>query len=176
MAKKDFLRDFIICIALFLIMFSTRTLMAPNFHDIGNPDAAWAAMQTEYLIKHGYQYPYNDTKTLFPIGRIYYPNQIGWWFVGAVGYKIAAFITGTTGFDQQLLTTVMMWLSAIMSSLAAPFIFLLIRELFGIEAGILAALFLCFYIPTFYYTSYGNPENDGLGLALFFGGLWAFVR
>ncbi len=174
--KSNFLRDLIICVALFLIMFSIRTLMAPNFSNTGNPDAAWAAMQTEYLIKHGFQYPYNDTKTLYPIGREYYPNQIGWWIVGAVGYKIAAFITGTTGFDQQLLTTVMMWAIAIVSSLAAPFVYLFIRELFGIEAGILTALFLCFYLPTFYYTTYGNPENDGFGFALFFAGLWIFVR
>jgi len=169
-------RDILICIALFFIMFSIRTLMVPNVHDIGNPDAAWAAMQTEHLIKYGFQYPYNDTKTLYPIGREYYPGQIGWWIVGAVGYKIAALFSGTTGFDQQLLTTVMMWAIAIVSSLAAPFVYLFIRELFGVEAGILAALFMCLYLPTFQYTSFGNPENDGFGLALFFAGLWIFVR
>ncbi len=176
MDKKSILRDVLICIGLFLIMFSVRTLMAPNFNDIGNPDAAWAAMQTEYLIKHGFQYPYNDTKTLYPIGRVYTPGQIGWWLVGSVGYNIAAFITHTNGFNQQLLTIVMMWAIAIVASLSAPFVYLFIKELFSVEAGILAALFLCFYVPTYYYTSYGNPENDGFGLTLFFAGLWIFVR
>lgn len=182
--------DILIFIAIFCLAFSVRTLTAPKFPNIYGFDSIKEAKMTRFLLENGWNYPFIDNTTDYcdyenypdfciktgfpPSGREYWPHFIGWWvFQGGI-YKLIASIYGIPGWDFTLFGKVASWLNAIVGSLAPAFLFLFIRKIFSREAGVIAGIFLVFFVPNLSYSMYGHAENDATGFMLFFASLWLF--
>ncbi|MBI1973926.1 hypothetical protein HYS54_03860 [Candidatus Micrarchaeota archaeon] len=167
--------DIAIFIALFLLAFGVRSVTSEKFTDIYGFDSFWAARQTQTLINQGWVFPYNDTITDYPYGRITNPVESGWWIISAVSYKVVAIFTSTQGFDYHLFSQVFSWLNVLVGSLAIPFLYLFGKKAFNRITGLTAALLLSGSANHLFYSIYGHDENDATGLTFFFASLFLLV-
>ncbi|MBI4214540.1 hypothetical protein HY546_00955, partial [archaeon] len=160
--------DIAIVIALFLLAFGVRAAASDRFQDIYGFDSFWGARQTQYLITQGWIFPYNDSITDYPYGRITNPVESGWWLMSAFSYKVVALLTGTPGFDYKLFGSVYSWLNALLGSLAIPALYLFGKKAYNRITGLAASLLLAGSGSHLFYSIYGHAENDATGLMLFF--------
>lgn len=170
--KKNQL-EVIIVIALFSLALGIRAMPAGKMTEIYGFDSYWSARHTRYLMERGYIYPMNDTVTDHPYGRPdTRPSEIGWWFLNAAVYKITG---GSADFDFAHFAKVASWMTAIAGALGVAGIYLFGRVACNRFAGFAAGLLLLANGNHLFYSIYGHAENDALGLALFFFGLFAFI-
>ncbi|MEM3412262.1 MAG: STT3 domain-containing protein [archaeon] len=174
--NKKYRTDVLLVLALYLIALGIRIAPYQSFPNIYGFDSFWAARQAKYLIT-GFPdgsswYPYNDTVTIYPWGRLSHPNEFGWWITEAIVYKI---VGGSSTFDYELFGKVASWLTPILGSLSIVGVYFFLRILFGRWAGIAGALFLATSPPNLFYSMFGHAENDALGFSLFFLSLAGFA-
>jgi dolichyl-diphosphooligosaccharide--protein glycosyltransferase len=172
---KNYRIDIIIVLALFMLAFGIRSITSDKFPNIYGFDSYWGARQTRHLLESGFNFPYNDSITDYPYGRITAAVEVGWWGVNAISYKVLALVSGISGFDYGLFGAIASWNTAIFGSLAIPAIYLFGRVAFNRWVGLFSGLFLAVCGGHLFYSIFGHAENDGLGFTLFFLCLFAFV-
>ena len=173
---KKYKIDVLIVLALFFLAFGIRTMTVDKFPNIYGFDSFWAAKMAKNIVNNGYPWPLNDTTTLYPYGRPSpYPSEGGWWALEAGTYKVAAALSGISGFNYDLFGQVASWLTAVAGALAIPAIYLFGRSAWNRWVGLSMALFLAASGNHLFYSIFGHAENDALGFTLFFLSLSAFV-
>jgi len=173
---KKYKIDVLIVLALFCLAFGIRTMTVDKFPNIYGFDSFWAAKMAKFIVDKGNPWPLNDTTTLYPYGRWSpYPSEGGWWALEAGTYKVAAALSGISGFNYDLFGQVASWLTAVAGALAIPAMYLFGRSAWNRWVGLSMALFLAASGNHLFYSIFGHAENDALGFTLFFLSLSAFV-
>jgi asparagine N-glycosylation enzyme membrane subunit Stt3 len=173
---KRYKIDVLIVLALFFLAFGIRTMTVDKFPNIYGFDSFWAAKMAKFIVDKGNPWPLNDTTTLYPYGRWSpYPSEGGWWALEAGTYKVAAALSGISGFNYNLFGQVASWLTAVAGALAIPAMYLFGRSAWNRWVGLSTALFLAASGNHLFYSIFGHAENDALGFTLFFLSLSAFV-
>ncbi len=140
-------------------------------------DTYWHTRMTAEIIQNGVP-PAIDPLAYYqlPDGSPIPQGTMLFWYLGSFIYSIAALLTGTVGYNKELLIQVVKFVPAFFGAITALLLYFLGKEAYGRRAGYAMAFFGAVSASFIYRTMAGFYEAGGLGHIWLVLGLIFLVR